>query len=187
MDYKKIIKSRKMRLEILKLLNFIPDKLMIQVQYRIKTGRRLNLKAPKRYTEKLQWYKLYYRDPIMVQCADKYSVRDYVRSKGLEYILNDLYGVYEDESKIQFDKLPSSFVLKTTNGGGGNNIIICDDKNKLDKEKTLRLLREWLKQKKRKSEGREWIYYDSKPKIIAEKVLPRNNENDLPDYKVKSL
>jgi len=182
MDYKKIIKSRKMRLEILKLLSFIPDKLMIQMQYKIKTGRRLNLKEPKRYTEKLQWYKLYYRNPIMVQCADKYSVRDYVKSKGLEHILNDLYGVYEDESQIQFDKLPSTFVLKTTNGGGGNNIIICDDINKLDKEKSLKLLHEWLKPKG-KAGGREWVYYNSKPRIIVEKMLPRNKNNDLPDYK----
>lgn len=57
MDYKKIIKSRKTRLKILELLGFIPDKYMIQFQYRVKTGRRLNLKHPQRYTEKFNGIK----------------------------------------------------------------------------------------------------------------------------------
>ena len=53
--YKKVIKSQETRLAILRLLRFVPDKIMIKMQYRIKTGKRLNLKHPKRYTEKLQW------------------------------------------------------------------------------------------------------------------------------------
>ena len=69
---------------MLKLLRFVPDKPMVKLQYRIKTGRRLNLKNPQRFTEKLQWYKLYYRNPVMQQCVNKYAVRDYIRQKGLE-------------------------------------------------------------------------------------------------------
>lgn len=34
MDYKKIIKSRKLRIKILNILNFISDKLMLKIQYR---------------------------------------------------------------------------------------------------------------------------------------------------------
>ncbi|MEG0897750.1 MAG: carbonic anhydrase, partial [Ruthenibacterium sp.] len=64
MDYKKIIKSRSMRIKIMQALSFIPDKTMLQIQYQIKLRRKLNLKNPQRYTEKLQWYKLYYRDPL---------------------------------------------------------------------------------------------------------------------------
>ena len=75
MDYKKIIKSQKIRFEILKLLNFVPDKTMVKLQYRIKTGRKLNLKNPKRFTEKIQKYKLEYRNPLMHKCSDKYEVR----------------------------------------------------------------------------------------------------------------
>ena len=53
MNYKKIIKSRALRLRILRCLNWIPDKTMLKIQYRIKTGRKLNLKKPQRYTEKI--------------------------------------------------------------------------------------------------------------------------------------
>lgn len=181
-DYKKIIRSQKLRLKILELLSFIPDKQMIQIQYKIKTGRKLNLKDPRRYTEKLQWYKLYYRDQLMAQCADKYKVREYVKSKGLNYILNDFYGVFKNESEIDFKKLPETFVLKTTNGGGGNNIIICDDREKFDENEAKQLLKDWIKPRN-KDYGREWVYYNSDTKIIAEKVLPRDKNNDLPDYK----
>ena len=62
MDYKKIIKSKKLRLAILELLRFVPDKTMLKIQYRIKFGRKLNLKNPTRFTEKLQWYKLNYKN-----------------------------------------------------------------------------------------------------------------------------
>ena len=78
MNYKKFIKKRSTRRRILKLLSFIPDKPILKAQYRIKTGRGLHLKDPKRFTEKLQWYKLNYRDPLMHQCVNKYEVREYV-------------------------------------------------------------------------------------------------------------
>lgn len=181
MEYKKIIKSQKLRLKILSFLDFIPDKQMIQLQYRIKTGRKLNLKNSQRYTEKLQWYKLYYRNPLMLQCADKYAVREYVESKGLGYVLNDLYGVYDSVEEINFDDFPSQFVIKTTNGGGGNNIILCKNKDLLNKDIEKQKIKEWLKPKTNKF-GREWVY-DFKPRIIVEKLLPRDQNNDLPDYK----
>ena len=75
MDYKKIIPSRNVRFAILKTLGFVPDPMMLKLQYLMKTGRRLNLDTPERFTEKLQWYKLHYRNPVMRQCADKYEVR----------------------------------------------------------------------------------------------------------------
>ena len=117
MNYRNIFKSRDTRLKILKMLRFIPDSLMLKLQYRIKLGKKLNLKNPKRYTEKLQWYKLNYRDPLMAKCADKYAVRNYIESQGLENILNPLYGVYDRAEDIDFDALPAKFVMKDTLGG----------------------------------------------------------------------
>ena len=180
MDYKKLIPNRSLRLKILELTSFIPDKTMIELQYWIKTGRKLNLKEPKRFTEKLQWYKLYYRNPIMVQCSDKYMVREYVKKKGLENILNEMYGVYDRVEDINFDKLPNKFVLKKTNGGGGNDIIICKDKSKFNVDIAIKKMKKWTKIKK--GGGREWVYYEAKPRIIVEKFLESEND-DLIDYK----
>lgn len=186
MDYKKIIRSRNVRLTILKALRFIPDKAMLQMQYLIKTGRRLNLKDPKRYTEKLQWYKLYYKNPLMIQCVDKYDVRAYVESKGLGYILNECYGVYDSVEEIDFSKLPKQFVLKDTLGGGGNSVILVKDKDTIDLETVKMQLHKWVNEDYRaKSGGREWPYYSGKKhRIIIEKYIPANEKDGgLIDFK----
>ena len=130
MNYKKIIKSQNLRFKILNCFSWVPDKLMVKIQYKIKTGRKLNLNNPTRFTEKLQWYKLYYRNQVMHKCVDKYEVREYVKSKKLEKILNELYGVYDKPEEIDFEKLPKKFVVKTSAGSGGQNVFICNDKNK---------------------------------------------------------
>ena len=190
MDYKKIIKSQDLRLRILKFLSFIPDKPMIKIQYFLKTGRRLNLKNPKRFTEKLQWYKLYYKNPLMIQCVDKYDVREYVKSKGLEDILIPCYGVYDSPDEIDWDSLPSQFVMKDTLGGGGTSVIIVKDKATADIEELKRRAAEWVKiDAHNRGGGREWPYYSGKNhRIIIEKYLDADkNAGGLIDYKLLSF
>lgn len=181
----KILKSQKLRFTILNCLSWVPDKTMLKIQYRIKMGRKLNIKSPKRFTEKLQWYKINWRKPIMHQCVDKYEVRKYVESKGLSEILNELYGVYNNPDEIDFDKLPNSFVVKTTSGCGGQNVIICQDKNKLDVDSAKKKLKYWLKLNPKKSFGREWAYEGTKNKIVIEKLLDGNDDglSGVNDYK----
>ena len=184
MDYKKLIKSRATRYKILKLLSFIPDPVMLRLQYYIKTGKILHLKNPKRYSEKLQWYKLYYKDPLMVQCVDKYDVREYVKSCGLGNILNECFGVYESAEAVDFDALPNSFVLKDTLGGGGNSLVLCKDKSKADLDQYRKTMDKWVNKKLvKKTGGREWQYYSGKQhRILVEKYLEQSN-GDLQDYK----
>lgn len=179
-DYKKLIPNQELRLKILGLTDFIPDKAMIKLQYRIKTGRKLNLKNPERFTEKLQWYKLYYRDSLMTKCADKYDVRDYIATKGYRDILIPLYGVYESSEGIDFSQLPERFVLKTTNGSHTN--IFCDNKANFNIKAACKTLNKWLSKRTTKA-GREWAYYEIKPRIVCEKYLEKDKNNDLIDYK----
>jgi TupA-like ATPgrasp len=180
MDYKKIIADQELRFKILELTNFIPDKFMIKLQYRIKTGRKLNLKNPKRYTEKLQWYKLNYRNPLMTKCSDKYLVREYVKNKELGEILNPLYGVYKSSDEINYDELPKSFAIKHTNGSGAN--IFIQDKSKVEFEDIRNKVDSWM-DRKIINYGREWCYYNVEPRIVIEKLLERDENNDIPDYK----
>ena len=179
--YKKFL-SKKLRFAILRFFKFVPDKQMIQFQYWMKLHRKLNLKNPRRYTEKIQYYKLYYRNEKMPICVDKYRVREYLESKGLSNILVKLYGVYEKVEDIPFETLPNKFVLKTSNGSGTN--IICRDKNKLSKEKILANVNKFLKQSSA-SAGREWAYAMGVPKVIIEELLEDHNSLDgaIWDYK----
>lgn len=185
MDYKKIIKSRAVRIKIMQAMSFVPDKWMLSLQYKIKTGRKLNLKNPQRYTEKLQWYKMYYRDPVMKQCVDKYEVRKYVEECGLGSILNECYGVYSSPDEIDFGKLPDSFVLKDTLGGGGNSVILVPDKSKLNIEQVKQQMAQWVAESTSvKHPGREWVYDGMPHRIVAEKFISSNPETGgLIDYK----
>lgn len=184
MNYKNIIKSRAVRIQIMRTLSFVPDRWMLKLQYRIKTGHKLNLKHPKRYTEKLQWYKLNYRDPLMAQCVDKYAVREYVKSVGLEQILNPIYGVFESPEQVKWEELPQQFVAKDTLGGGGNDVLICKDKGCLDKDAFYQTLARWVQPVKGKHPGREWVYDNAKHRILIEKYIPSDPATGgLIDYK----
>ena len=185
--YKKIISSRQLRQKILFRLGFIPDKAMTSLQYRIKTGRGIDWHNPKRYTEKVQVYKTYYRDPLMVTCSDKADVRGYVAEQGLAHILNELYGVYNSCAEIDFDALPNRFVAKDTLGdGAGVSVLICRDKNTLDREKFERTLSGWISTPHNKPfGGREWPYYSGKKhRVLIEKYIePEPETGGLTDYK----
>lgn len=186
MDYKKYVKSRSTREKILQMFSFIPDVPMVRFQYWVKTGNKLNLKNPKRFTEKLQWYKLYYKNPYMVQCVDKYDVREYVASKGLEKYLVPCYGVYDSVDDIDWEKLPKQFVMKDTLGGGGNSVIVVKNKDSCNIEELVEKGKKWTGiNAHKRGGGREWPYYSGKKhRIIIEKYI--NSETisgGLIDYK----
>lgn len=168
-----------MRQRILKFLSFVPDKPMLKMQYRLKLGRWPDLKNPKRFTEKIQLYKMYYRNPVVGVCSDKYAVREYLKNKGYGHLFPLLYGVYEKADDIEFDKLPDKFVIKTNDGGGGYNIIICKDKSKLDIPSTINSLNSWLN-KKDINGGREWGYSLIKKSVVmVEEYLEDEEHPDM--------
>ena len=185
MDYKKIIKSRSTRAKILRVLRFVPDIPMLRLQYWIKTGRWLHLRKPQRFTEKLQWYKLYYRDPLMKRCVNKYQVRDYVRDCGLEDTLIPLIAYYEKPSDIDWESLPDQFVMKTTHGGGGLHVVLCMDKKAFSTQDALEKLGSFGPKTEKDLGGREWSYYEIPTGIVVEKLLinPDRPEAGINDYK----
>lgn len=177
MNYKKFIKNRSFRLLILRILSILPDKIIIIFQFKIKMGYFPDLKHPKTFNEKLQWYKLNYRNTLMTVCADKVNVREFVKSKCLENILIPIYGVFDCAEDIDYDVLPNNFVLKTSNGSHTN--VLCKNKKNLDIVETNNKLNKWLSVHNERIAG-EWAYYNIIPKIICEKYL----ETDLLlDYK----
>ena len=158
----------------------IPDALFLKVNYYFKFGKRLNLKEPKTYNEKLQWFKLYDRKPIYTQLVDKYAVRKYVAEKiGEEYLI-PLLGIFNSFKEINFDKLPEKFVLKCTHDSG--NVFICTDKKTFDYAKAEEKLEYSLKHNFYLY-AREWPYKDVKPRIIAEKYM-EDESGELKDYKI---
>ena len=160
----------------------INPKLELKILFRLKQGYRLNLKHPKTFNEKLQWIKLYDKNPLMPKCVDKYAVREYVKNVGCEDILNELYWEGFDPEQIPFDELPDKFVIKVTHGSTFN--IIVTDKSKLDIKEAIKKCKIWLKEKFLPCYG-EWFYGIEKPRIIVEKYLEDNQtKGELYDYKI---
>ena len=157
-------------------------KLHIRKQFVKRFGFRPNFDKPKTFNEKMQWLKLHYRNRLMVVGADKLAARRYVKSRAGPDILTKLYGVYSRSEQIDFDHLPSSFVLKTNNSSGTN--IICKNKEDLDITDTKEKLEEWLNIKKGHYHySYEWAYKNIKPKILCEEFLEEKKYNDLRDYR----
>lgn len=158
----------------------VPDRLFLEYKYYKRMGINLNLKSPQRYTEKLQWLKLYDKNPKYVMMVDKAAVKDYVASViGEEYVI-PMYGVWDHFDDIDFENLPNSFVLKCTHDSGG--IYIVKNKALMDKTKAKEVLEASLRRDYSIS-GREWPYKQAKRQILAEQYLEDIKDKQLRDYK----
>lgn len=163
---------------------YFPKKFLVKYYYYRKTGRKIDLNNPKTISDKMGWYKLYYRDEIMRTCTDKAAVRDYLTKLGYQDILNECYGVYDRVEDINWDKLPNQFVLKNTLGGAMNGVYLVFNKDELDIKNTTKMLQKWIDlYTDYVSPASEWVYEGTKPRILIEKLLISDEAGDLPDYK----
>ena len=163
------------------LSHFIPDKLYIKLRYYKRLHKLPNLKQPKTFNEKLQWLKLYNKNPLYTTLADKYGVKKYIADKiGEEYLIPTL-GVWDKFDDIDFDTFPNEFVLKCTHDSGG--LVICKDKNKLDIKSARRKISKSLKTNYF-WHAREWPYKNVKPRIIAEKFMKDRDFDNLNVFKI---
>lgn len=144
------------------------------------TGKELKLGNPQSFSEKIQWLKLYDRNPLYTTMVDKYAVRDYIKSRTDELSLIPLLGVWDSFEEIDFSTLPQQFVLKCNHDSG--SVIICKDKATLDMKAANRSLSLALKQNYYYV-GREWPYKNVKPRIIAEQFMVDDSGEGLRDYK----
>lgn len=162
------------------------DKLYLSLMYRIKMGYWIDWENPKTFTEKLQWLKIYNRNPEYTKMVDKYAVKEYVANLiGDDYIIPTL-GVWDRPEDIDWDVLPNKFVLKTTHGGGGSGVVICRNKDGFDKKRAIAKLRKsydiCIYQKLK-----EWPYKNVPKRVIAEAFIEEstsvNKSVELSDYK----
>ena len=164
--------------------NGLSDEKYLKKIYKVRMDKKLDLESPKTFNEKLQWLKLYDRKPIYSVMVDKYEVKNYISERiGSEYVIPTL-GVYDSFDDIDFDKLPESFVLKSTHDSGG--LVIVRDKSKLDKEKARAKIEKSLA-RNYYYHGREWPYKNVKPRIIAEQYMEDSASSELPVYKIMTF
>lgn len=161
------------------------DEPYLKLVYLMSFGRKLNLKNPKRLSEKLQWLKLYDRNPFYTKCVDKFEAKKVVAERlGTDENVVPLLGIWDTFEDINFDKLPQQFVLKTTHDSGG--IVVVKDKATFDKETAKAKLERSLNHDFFKG-GREWPYKNVKRRIIAEKYIDTLGKEDSVEYKITCM
>lgn len=168
-------------------LKYLSDYKYLKIAYKVKLNKKLNLKNPITYNEKLQWLKLNDRNPLYNKLVDKFEVKAYVSDKIGENYVIPLIGVWDNFDDVNMNDLPNQFVMKTTHNSGG--VVICKDKakniyynkngTKISKDEAVQLLMRSIKINYYYN-GREWPYKNVKPRIIAENYI----EGKIEDYKM---
>jgi len=161
-------------------MKFIPDRIYLKIIYRARMGSKLKLSNPITFNEKIQWLKIYNKNPVYTQLVDKYEVRKHIEETiGKEYLI-PLLGVYDSVDEIDFDALPNQFVLKCTHDSG--SLVLCKNKKELDIPAIKRKLNNSLKRNYYYT-GRERPYKNVKPRLVCEKYMEDESETELKDYK----
>lgn len=153
--------------------------------YKIKTGKTLNLEKPKRFTEKIQWLKLYDNLPIKKTLTNKLTARELIEPKiGSEYFPK-IYGIWDKFEEIPFDALPETFMLKANHGckmniGVSNKTIFLNN----GLEPARELFKKWMVTNFTFACGFE-LQYDNIPrKIYAEEKLTGINNKRPIEYNI---
>lgn len=163
------------------LFDGLSNECYVRMMFRWYMGKKLDLKDPQTFNEKLQWLKLNDIHPEYKNVVDKYEVRAMVREKIGEEILIPLCGLWEKASDIRWEDLPPRFVLKATHNSGG--VIICSNKDQLDAKRVIKHLEQLMKRNYFWN-GREYPYRDVKPRIVCEEFLEEDPGKSPKDYKI---
>lgn len=179
---RKIIYKCILKLDNLKMIK-LSDEEYIKMKYYINFNKELDLNKPQTLNEKLQWLKINDHKDIYTKMVDKYEAKKYVsKIIGSKYIINTL-GIYDKFDDIDFENLPSKFVIKCTHDSGG--VVICRDKSQLDIKKIKKKINKSLK-RNYYILGREWPYKNVRPRIIVEEYID-NNDKTIVDYKFQTF
>lgn len=165
------------------LTKFYSKKKMHSVIYKETHSKHINWKCPNTYDEKLHYVMVYCMGKRESKYADKVLVREYVKECGLEYLLPEIYGVWDSVKEIKIDNLPKKFALKTNHACGGDYYLLCKDKKKILWDAELKKFEEALKTDFWKF-NYEYHYKHIVPKIYAEELLENDAEERMVDYKV---
>lgn len=165
-----------------KFFGWLPDDVYLKIMYRLKVKKGLDLENPASFNEKLQWLKLYDRNPKYTPMVDKAEAKKIAADIIGETHIIPTIGIWDNYDDIDFEKLPEKFVLKTTHGGGGSGVLLCKDKNSFDLKAAKRKFKKAIKKDFYKR-YREWPYKNIRRRIIAEELLESADGHSLNDYK----
>ena len=158
----------------------------VKAEYYGAHGRKLDLKTPKLFTEKIQWYRLFYATETMHVCTDKVRFKQFIEEKlGAGYTAQ-LLGVWDniEDLAADWEKLPESFCIKSNLQSDGNAIEVVKNKSEINLDNFLKETAKWLDPKNTALNWQTAAYYGNEPMILAEEYLNLKIDGvSLDDYK----
>lgn len=175
-DYRNL--KYKIRYFLLKNIPYSLYQDVLKYKYYKAMNKELDIRTPKLLSEKIQWLKLYDKNNKKYLLADKLKAKQYVKENIPSLFVAKVYDIVESFEKLNFDKLPSSFVIKT-NHSWRTNIIVFD--KDLLKENDYRFYSKYYRQAL-KINYAYWSYYELqykkiKPFIYVEELLFPKDRN----------
>ena len=159
------------------LLSALPSSASLSVQYFVAHGSLPNLRSPRTFSEKIQYRKLFDRDPRLPILADKVLVKDYVAEKlGRSWLIPTIWSGKAFPPRAKRNWTPP-FVVKT-NHGSGRNIFV---KAEPDWDSIELLCERWLRQTWQPHEF-QWAYNAIEPQILIEPHMGHADARPV-DYK----
>lgn len=149
-------------------------------RYRRHQGRWPNLLAPERFTEKMQWRKLFDRDPVYAVLSDKLACRAFIEARLGPGHLAELLWQGDTPDEIPFDRLTQPYVIKCAHGSEMNWFV--DDPASVDRQAVRRRLASWQK----RNHGRVFVepgYARLKPRLLVEALLSEADSSLPVEYK----
>jgi len=148
--------------------------------YRDKLGTRPNLLFPSKFTEKVQWRKVFVRDKRLPLLADKVLVKDFVKDRiGAEHVIPTLWHGEVLPPRHQ-RAWPIPFVVKANHGCGFNAFVRSPAE--CDWDRIEQTTAAWLETKYGEWGG-EWMYSVIKRQLLVEPFVGKDSCFPF-DYKV---
>ncbi len=149
-------------------------------------GYRMDINNPRTFTEKIQWYKLFFKGDVnLEQLVDKYMFKQYIKNKLGDGYTIPLIGVWDsvEDLKRDWEKLPDEFCLKSTVQSDGKYILFIHNRSSLKFNDIVPEIKKWFLPKNTLVNSYCRAYYNAVPRVIAENYL-ENVHNQLYDFKI---
>lgn len=137
-------------------------------------GFNIDFDHPRTYNEKLNWLKVYYRNPLMHVIADKTRFHSYIRSRLSGYgdhFVKSL-AIFKSSDELNKDVLrmmPEKFIIKSNFGSGRQKFV---DRDSADISALQQLMAQWLKPSTNHYyKNLEYCYKDIPPALLCEPVI----------------
>ncbi|MDZ7842046.1 MAG: ATP-grasp fold amidoligase family protein [Gammaproteobacteria bacterium] len=150
-------------------------------RYRRKFGKPPNYANPSLYSEKVQWRKVFDRNPLFPLFLDKLEVRHHVARTAPGLRLPELLWSGSDPLAIPYHSLGNRYVIKPNCRSGDWHFVLSA--GDIDREVISDKCRRWMISPHGKK-LREWGYSRVKPRLLVERLLcPDSGDNRLQDFR----